>query len=101
MVGSLVGGEIPAGILVSGLCESDEPALLLDIGTNGEVVLGNREFVTACSASAGPAFEGGSVTCGMRATSGAIDSVRIHPESLDVSIGSIDGSPPVGLCGTG
>jgi len=101
MVGSFVGGDITAGILVSGLHHSDELSLLLDIGTNGEVVLGNREFIAACSASAGPAFEGGSVSCGMRATSGAIDSVRIFQPGLSVSATTIDGSPPAGVCGTG
>ena len=101
MVGSFVGGDIMAGILVSGMHRRDEVALFLDIGTNGEVVLGNRDFLVACSASAGPAFEGGSITCGMRATSGAIDSVRIFHRDLAVSATTIDGSPPVGLCGTG
>jgi uncharacterized 2Fe-2S/4Fe-4S cluster protein (DUF4445 family) len=100
MVGSFVGGDITAGVLASGLHRSDELSLLLDIGTNGEVVLGNKEFLVACSASAGPAFEGGSVTCGMRATSGAIDSVRIFHQ-LAVSATTIDDQPPVGLCGTG
>jgi uncharacterized 2Fe-2S/4Fe-4S cluster protein (DUF4445 family) len=101
MVGSFVGGDLTAGILFSGMHESDELSLLLDIGTNGEVVLGNKEFIVACSASAGPAFEGGSVTCGMRATSGAIDSVRIFHRDMAVSATTVDGSPPVGLCGTG
>ena len=101
MVGSFVGGDITAGILVSGMYASDELSLLLDIGTNGEVVLGNKEFTAACSASAGPAFEGGSVTCGMRATRGAIDTVRIRPDDLKVSTTTIDGTLPLGLCGTG
>ncbi len=100
-VGSYVGGDITAGILASGMHRSEELSLLMDIGTNGEVVLGNKDFLVACSASAGPAFEGGSVTCGMRATSGAIDSVRIHRHDLAVSATTIDGCPPVGLCGTG
>ncbi len=101
MVGSYVGGDITAGIMVSGMHHCDEISLLLDMGTNGEVVLGNKEFLVACSASAGPAFEGGSVGCGMRATSGAIDSVRIFRHGLSVSATTIDGCPPVGLCGTG
>ncbi len=101
MVGSFVGGDLTAGILVSRLHQAQELSLLLDIGTNGEVVLGNKEFIVACSASAGPAFEGGSVTCGMRATFGAIDSVRISREGLNVSATTIDDSPPMGLCGTG
>ena len=99
-VGSFVGGDITAGVLASGLHRCEELSLLLDIGTNGEVVLGNKEFMVACSASAGPAFEGGSVTCGMRATAGAIDSVRIFHQ-LTVSATTIDDQPPVGLCGTG
>jgi uncharacterized 2Fe-2S/4Fe-4S cluster protein (DUF4445 family) len=101
MVGSFVGGDITAGILVSGMHQSDELSLLLDVGTNGEVVLGNKDFLLACSASAGPAFEGGSVTCGMRATSGAIDTVRIFQREPAVSATTIDGCPPIGLCGTG
>jgi len=101
MVGSFVGGDVTAGILSSGMHRSDEISLLLDIGTNGEIVLGSKEFLVSCSASAGPAFEGGSVSCGMRATSGAIDSVRIEPDGFSVSATTIDGTAPVGLCGTG
>ncbi|MBN2475043.1 MAG: DUF4445 domain-containing protein [Pirellulales bacterium] len=101
MVGSYVGGDITAGVLGSGMCDSERLALLLDIGTNGEVVLGSREFTVACSASAGPAFEGASVSCGMRATSGAIDSVRFFQREPMVAATTVDGSPPVGLCGTG
>jgi uncharacterized 2Fe-2S/4Fe-4S cluster protein (DUF4445 family) len=101
MAGSYVGGDITAGILASGMHQAEEIALLLDIGTNGEVVLGNRDFLVACSASAGPAFEGGSISCGMRATSGAVDSVRIFRQGPTVSVTTIDGRPPLGLCGTG
>ncbi|MGA2617503.1 MAG: ASKHA domain-containing protein [Thermoguttaceae bacterium] len=101
IAGSFVGGDVTAGVLASGMHRSNELALLLDIGTNGEVVLGNREFLVACSASAGPAFEGGSVSCGMRASSGAVDSLRIVPPGLKVSATTIDGRPPIGVCGTG
>jgi uncharacterized 2Fe-2S/4Fe-4S cluster protein (DUF4445 family) len=101
MVGSYVGGDITAGILASGLHRSEELSLLLDIGTNGEVVVGNKDFMVACSASAGPAFEGGSVACGMRATFGAIDSVRILSPGHVVRATTIDDGPPLGLCGTG
>jgi len=101
IVGSFVGGDVTAGILASGMHRDDELALLLDIGTNGEVVLGNKDFLVACSASAGPAFEGGSVSCGMRASSGAIDSVRFFPPGTAVSATTIDGCPPIGVCGTG
>ncbi len=100
MVGSFVGGDITAGILASGIHRRDELALLIDIGTNGEVVLGNRDYLVACSASAGPAFEGGSVKCGMRATAGAIDTVRISA-GIEASVTTIDDAPPAGLCGTG
>jgi uncharacterized 2Fe-2S/4Fe-4S cluster protein (DUF4445 family) len=101
MVGSFVGGDITAGILASGIHRGDNVSLLLDIGTNGEVVLGNKDFLVACSASAGPAFEGGSVRCGMRASSGAIDRVRISRPKPTVSATTIDGGPPLGICGTG
>ncbi len=101
MLGSYVGGDITAGILATGMYQSKKLCLLLDIGTNGEVVLGNREFLVACSASAGPAFEGATVSCGMRATNGAIDSVRIFRRGLNVSVTTIDDSPPVGFCGSG
>jgi uncharacterized 2Fe-2S/4Fe-4S cluster protein (DUF4445 family) len=101
MVGSVVGGDVTAGILASGMHASDDLSLLIDLGTNGEVVLGNRDFLVTCSASAGPAFEGGSISCGMRATFGAIDSVRISPPSCRVWLSTIDGAQPLGLCGTG
>ena len=100
-VGGYVGGDITAGVLASGMHCAEELSLLMDIGTNGEVVVGNSEFMVACSASAGPAFEGGSVACGMRATCGAIDSVRILPPRLVVSATTIDDGAPLGLCGTG
>ena len=100
-VGSFVGGDITAGILASGMHHAEEISLLLDIGTNGEVVVGNKDFMVACSASAGPAFEGGSVACGMRATFGAIESMRILPQGMVISATTIDDGPPLGLCGTG
>jgi uncharacterized 2Fe-2S/4Fe-4S cluster protein (DUF4445 family) len=101
MVGSYVGGDITAGILASGMYKSEKLSMLMDIGTNGEIVVGNQDFLVACSASAGPAFEGGSISCGMRATSGAIDTVRISPDEISISLTTIDDCPPVGLCGTG
>ena len=64
MVGSYVGGDITAGILASGMYKSERLSMLMDIGTNGEIVVGNKDFLVACSASAGPAFEGGSISCG-------------------------------------
>lgn len=100
MAGGYVGGDITADVLVSGMHEKEELALLLDMGTNGEIVLGNRDFLVSCSASAGPAFEGGSVICGMRAAPGAVDSVRIAADG-SASVTTIGQAPPVGICGTG
>ncbi len=100
-VGGFVGGDVVAGILASGMHREEAVSLLFDVGTNGEVVLGNREFRIACSSSAGPAFEGGEVGCGMRASKGAIESVRIDRETLAVEFSVIGGGRPLGLCGSG
>ena len=100
-VSAYVGGDISAGVLASGLDEADAPCMLIDIGTNGEIVLGNREWLVCCSSSAGPAFEGGGVTCGMRAMRGAIQRVEIDPDTLDVRVATVGGSPAIGVCGSG
>jgi uncharacterized 2Fe-2S/4Fe-4S cluster protein (DUF4445 family) len=100
-IGGFVGGDIVAGILASGMHRSEAVSLLFDVGTNGEVALGNREFRIACSSSAGPAFEGGEVACGMRAYPGAIESIRIDPESLAAEWTVIGGGRPAGICGSG
>ncbi len=100
-LGGFVGGDIVAGILVSGMHREETVSLLFDVGTNGEVVLGNKEFLVACSSSAGPAFEGGEVACGMRAYPGAIESVRIDPQSLRAEWTVIGGGKPSGVCGSG
>jgi uncharacterized 2Fe-2S/4Fe-4S cluster protein (DUF4445 family) len=76
-------------------------SLLFDVGTNGEVALGNREFRIACSSSAGPAFEGGEVACGMRAYPGAIESVRIDRQTLAAEWTVIGKGKPAGICGSG
>lgn len=94
-----VGGDVTADVLLSGMHLRDELSLLIDVGTNGEVVLGNREWMVTCSTSAGPAFEGGEVSCGMRAMNGAIDSVTISNGELKVS--TIGSREPVGICGSG
>ncbi|MFH1996499.1 MAG: ASKHA domain-containing protein [Candidatus Omnitrophota bacterium] len=99
-VSTYVGGDITAGIISSGLCDRDEVSLLIDIGTNGEVVLGNKEWMVGCSASAGPAFEGSGVTCGMRAVAGAIESAAIDPGGA-CSVKTIGDDPPRGICGSG
>ena len=94
-----VGGDVTADVLLSGMHLRDELSLLIDVGTNGEVVLGNHEWMVACSTSAGPAFEGGEVSCGMRAMSGAIDAVTISNGELKIS--TIGSQEPVGICGSG
>jgi len=100
-LGGFVGGDVVAGILASGMHRQAEISLLFDVGTNGEVVLGNRNWRIACSSSAGPAFEGGEVGCGMRAYPGAIESVRIEPETAAVEWTVIGRGRPAGLCGSG
>lgn len=100
-IGGFVGGDIVSGILASGMHREEAVTLLYDVGTNGEVVLGNREFRIACSSSAGPAFEGGEVACGMRAYPGAIESVRIDPVRLTAEWTVIGGGKPAGVCGSG
>ncbi len=100
-VGGFVGGDIVAGVLASGMHREDGVCLLFDVGTNGEVALGNREFLMVCSSSAGPAFEGGEVACGMRAYPGAIESARIDPETLAAEWTVIGGGKPHGICGSG
>jgi uncharacterized 2Fe-2S/4Fe-4S cluster protein (DUF4445 family) len=100
-VASYVGGDITAGILGSGVFQSDKLTLYIDIGTNGELVLGNSEWLVSCSCSAGPAFEGGGIKNGMRATRGAIEQVRISRETLEPMILTIGQSKPKGICGSG
>ena len=99
-IGSFVGGDIIAGVLSSRLHEEDDMTMLIDIGTNGEVVVGNSDFLIACSASAGPAFEGGGITSGVRAREGAIEQVYFT-DALEPLITTIGDEPPVGICGTG
>ncbi|MFH0918129.1 MAG: ASKHA domain-containing protein [Candidatus Omnitrophota bacterium] len=100
-VSSYVGGDTTAGVLSSGIYQKKEPCILIDIGTNGEVVLGNRDFLVACAASAGPAFEGSGVTSGMRASSGAIQKVKINKNDFSVKYSTIQDKLPRGICGSG
>jgi uncharacterized 2Fe-2S/4Fe-4S cluster protein (DUF4445 family) len=87
--------------LSSGLYKEKDLSILIDIGTNGEIALGNQDFIIAAAASAGPAFEGSGVACGMRASLGAIQSVKINPLDLSVSYSTIGDTKPVGICGSG
>ncbi|MBN1353080.1 MAG: DUF4445 domain-containing protein [Candidatus Omnitrophica bacterium] len=99
-VSTYVGGDIVAGALACGLNNEEKLTLLIDIGTNGEIVLGNREWMACCSASAGPAFEGSGVSCGMRAIRGAIEKVSIN-SGLEATVKTIGGAKPMGICGSG
>ena len=102
-IGSYVGGDITAGTLASGIWDKDEMSLFIDLGTNGELVFGNRDFLMSCACSAGPAFEGGDISCGMRATDGAVEAVTIDKQTMDpeVSIIGDPGQKVVGICGSG
>lgn len=100
-VGSYVGGDITAGLLCAGSAfDTEEVSLFIDIGTNGELVIGNSEFLMACACSAGPAFEGGGIECGMRASKGAIEKVRIDPDTGRAHFSTIGNVPPGGICGS-
>ncbi len=100
-VGSYVGGDITAGVLPAMLWHSSELTLFIDLGTNGELVFGNEDYMLCCACSAGPAFEGGDISCGMRATHGAVDSCTIDPETMEPTLSIIEGDKPLGLCGSG
>jgi uncharacterized 2Fe-2S/4Fe-4S cluster protein (DUF4445 family) len=97
-VSSYIGADIVAGLITAELHKSDQVALLIDIGTNGEIVLGSSQGLYACSCAAGPALEGMNISCGMRAAEGAIEEVRIDET---VALRTIAGKPPVGICGSG
>jgi uncharacterized 2Fe-2S/4Fe-4S cluster protein (DUF4445 family) len=100
-VASYVGADITAGVLASALVDADNVTLFLDIGTNGETVLGNRDWLVTCACSAGPAFEGAGVVNGMRATQGAIEEVWINSHTLEPTYRVIGGGKPRGICGSG
>ena len=100
-VSSFVGADITAGVMAIEMHKSDKLTMFLDIGTNGEIVIGHQEFLVAASASAGPAFEGTDSRDGMRASSGAIDHLQIYNKDRLLSFSTIGGKPPVGICGTG
>jgi len=96
-----VGSDTVSCVLATGLHRSMIPTLLIDLGTNGEIVFGNRNQMLCCSTAAGPAFEGGHIRWGMRASSGAIERVKIELKSLDVKWETIHQEKPIGLCGSG
>ncbi len=102
-IGSYVGGDITAGTLATMMWDSDEMTLFIDLGTNGEIVFGNRDFLMSCACSAGPAFEGGDISCGMRATDGAVEAVTIDKDTMEPTLTIVGeaGQKPVGICGSG
>ncbi len=109
-VGSYFGGDLIAGILASEMTEREDVSFLVDVGTNAEVVIGNRDWLMACAGAAGPALESGVADMGMMAAPGVIDSVTIDPDSGDFTIGTIGArggssaahkSGPIGICGSG
>ncbi len=100
-VASYLGGDITSGVLASGMYDESELALFLDLGTNGELVVGNSEWMMGCSCSAGPAFEGGGVKCGIRAADGAIEKVSIDQKTFKCDVGIVGDQTPEGICGSG
>ncbi|MFA4842461.1 MAG: ASKHA domain-containing protein, partial [Candidatus Omnitrophota bacterium] len=100
-VASFVGGDVTAGVLACGLDNEEELSVLIDIGTNGEIVLGNKDFLIACSASAGPAFEGSGQSFGMRSSRGAIERIGIDKKTYAVKYATIGEAKPRGICGSG
>ena len=100
-IGSYVGGDITAGALACMIWNAGDLSMLIDLGTNGEIVFGNSEFLMSCACSAGPAFEGGDISCGMRATRGAIEACVIDRDTMEPRMTVIGNIRPVGLCGSG
>jgi uncharacterized 2Fe-2S/4Fe-4S cluster protein (DUF4445 family) len=100
-VSSYVGGDIVAGVMGSGIYRSEELTLFLDIGTNAEIVIGNKDWLACAACSAGPAFEGGGLKFGMRAAEGAIEDFSLDPATLEPMIVTIGRVRPKGICGSG
>ena len=100
-VSSYVGGDIVAGVMGSGVYRTEALTLFIDIGTNAEIVIGNKDWLACAAASAGPAFEGGGIAFGMRATKGAIEDFSIDPLSQEPMIITIGNVRPKGICGSG
>jgi uncharacterized 2Fe-2S/4Fe-4S cluster protein (DUF4445 family) len=100
-VSRFLGGDAIGDVVASGMYDSDEISLFVDMGTNGEIVFGNKDWLVSCSVASGPAFEGAGVRFGMRAMRGAIEHVKINPESLEAEYTVIGNEPPIGICGSG
>ncbi|HZE22328.1 MAG TPA: ASKHA domain-containing protein, partial [Desulfobaccales bacterium] len=100
-VSSYVGGDIVAGVLASGIYKDPKLTLYIDIGTNGEIAIGNQQWLACAACSAGPAFEGGGIKFGMRATAGAIEEVSLNPKTYEPMLITIGMVKPKGICGSG
>ena len=100
-IGSYFGGDLIAGILYSGIHHNAQTGILVDVGTNAEVVLGNENWLIACAGAAGPALEGGVTRMGMTAGPGVIDQIGVNPNTLEFNIHTIEDLPPKGICGSG
>jgi uncharacterized 2Fe-2S/4Fe-4S cluster protein (DUF4445 family) len=100
-VSSYVGGDIVSGVVAAGIYQKKKLTFYMDIGTNGEIVIGNSDWMVTASCSAGPAFEGGGIKFGMVAMKGAIQDFAIDPETLEPEIKTIGEAKPKGICGSG
>jgi len=100
LIAGFVGSDAVAGLVATGIFDSEEPVLMVDIGTNTEVFVGDRSGLVSCSCASGPAFEGGHIKHGVKAVTGAIERLRIDPDTLDVEYDTIGGTDPIGICGS-
>jgi uncharacterized 2Fe-2S/4Fe-4S cluster protein (DUF4445 family) len=100
-VSRFVGGDAVGDVIISGMNRSLDLSLLIDLGTNGEVIFGNSEWLASASCASGPAFEGAGITCGVRAMKGAIDHITIDPTNHHITWTTIGGEKPRGICGSG
>lgn len=100
-IASFVGGDIVAGVHACQMHKSEKISLFIDIGTNGEIVIGNCDWMVCAACSAGPAFEGGGIKYGMRASNGAIENIHIHQDTMDPMIVTVGNTNPRGICGSG
>jgi uncharacterized 2Fe-2S/4Fe-4S cluster protein (DUF4445 family) len=100
-VSRFLGGDAIGDVVASGMYDSNEISLCVDMGTNGEIILGNKDWLVSCSVASGPAFEGAGIRFGMRAMRGAIEHVKINPETLEAEYKVIENEPPRGICGSG
>jgi uncharacterized 2Fe-2S/4Fe-4S cluster protein (DUF4445 family) len=100
-VSRFLGGDAVGDVVASGMYDSKDTSLLVDMGTNGEIILGNADWLVSCSIASGPAFEGGGVRFGMRAMRGAIEHVEINPKTFKAKYSVIGNTVPRGICGSG